>query len=92
MIKKLLPDPAYSGQILKLALPVIAGLSTQMILSLVDTAMVGRLEHPEYTLAAMGLGLLATWAVVSICSSLSTGTHVLVARRFGEKDFSAISA
>lgn len=92
MIKKLLPDPAYSGQILKLALPVIAGLSTQMILSLVDTAMVGRLENPEYTLAAMGLGLLATWAVVSICSSLSTGTHVLVARRFGEKDFNAISA
>lgn len=92
MIKKFLPDLAYSGQILRLALPVIAGLSTQMILSLVDTAMVGRLENPEYTLAAMGLGLLATWAVVSICSSLSTGTHVLVARRYGEKDYNSISA
>ena len=63
-----------------------------MILSLVDTAMVGRLPDPEYTLAAMGLGLLATWAVVSICSSLSTGTHILVARRFGEQNYSEISA
>lgn len=92
MLKKILPDPAYSGTILKLALPVIAGLSTQMILSLVDTAMVGRLPDPEYTLAAMGLGLLATWAVVSICSSLSTGTHILVARRYGEKNYAGISA
>ncbi|KAB2909763.1 MAG: MATE family efflux transporter [Ignavibacteriales bacterium] len=89
--KILLPNSGYSKQILKLALPVIAGLSTQMILSLVDTAMVGRLENPKYTLAAMGLGLLATWAVVSVCSSLSTGTHVLVARRFGEQDYNAIS-
>ncbi len=73
--------------ILKIALPAIAGLSTQMIVSLVDTAMVGRLPNPEYYLAAMGLGVFATWAVVSFFSSLATGTHVLIARRYGEKDF-----
>jgi Na+-driven multidrug efflux pump len=73
--------------ILKMALPAIAGLSTQMIVSLVDTAMVGRLPNPEYYLAAMGLGVFATWAVVSFFSSLATGTHVLIARRYGEKDF-----
>lgn len=72
--------------ILKMALPAIAGLSTQMIVSLVDTSMVGRLNEAEYALAAMGLGVLATWALISFFSSLSTGTHVLVARRFGEGD------
>lgn len=73
--------------ILKMALPAIAGLSTQMVVSLVDTAMVGRLAEAKYALAAMGLGVMATWALISFFSSLSTGTHVLVARKFGAKDF-----
>jgi len=73
--------------ILHLALPAIAGLSTQMVVSLVDTAMVGRLQNAEYYLAAMGIGVFATWAVVSLFSSLATGTHVLIARRFGSKDY-----
>lgn len=73
--------------ILRLALPAIAGLSTQMVVSLVDTAMVGRLPDAKFYLAAMGLGVFATWAVVSLFSSLATGTHVLIARRFGSRDF-----
>ena len=70
-------------------MPAIAGLSTQMILSLVDTAMVGRLPESTYALAAMGIGVLATWALISFFSSLATGTHVLVARKFGENDYAA---
>lgn len=70
-----------------MALPAIAGLSTQMVVSLVDTSMVGRLNEAEYALAAMGLGVLATWALISFFSSLSTGTHVLVARNFGAGDY-----
>ncbi|GMU96901.1 MAG: MATE family efflux transporter [Ignavibacterium album] len=58
-----------------------------MIVSLVDTAMVGRLSEATYALAAMGIGVLATWALISFFSSLATGTHVIVARRFGQKDF-----
>ncbi|KAF0152078.1 MAG: Na+-driven multidrug efflux pump [Ignavibacteria bacterium] len=73
--------------ILQIALPAIAGLSTQMVVSLVDTALVGRLPDTEYVLAAMGIGVLATWAVVSLFSSLATGTHVLIARRYGENNF-----
>jgi putative MATE family efflux protein len=83
----LLPRNNYYKQILKLALPAIAGLSTQMVVSLVDSAMVGRLEEATYALAAMGLGVLATWALISFFSSLATGTHVLVARKFGENDY-----
>ncbi|OGU77039.1 MAG: MATE family efflux transporter [Ignavibacteria bacterium RBG_16_34_14] len=85
----LLPRNNYYKQILKLALPAIAGLSTQMVVSLVDSAMVGRLEEATYALAAMGLGVLATWALISFFSSLATGTHVLVARKFGEGNYQA---
>lgn len=82
-----LPNKRLAPKILALALPIIGGLSTQMILTLVDTAMVGRLENAEYALAAMGLGMLATWAIISVSASLSTGTHILVARRYGERQF-----
>src|SRR5690606_7314467 len=82
----LLPENNYYKQILKLALPAIAGLSTQMVVSLVDSAMVGRLENATYALAAMGIGVLATWALISFFSSLATGTHVITARKYGEGD------
>jgi multidrug resistance protein, MATE family len=87
----ILPEKKYYKDILKLALPAIAGLSTQMVVSLVDAAMVGRLENTKYVLAAMGIGVLATWALVSFFSSLATGTHVIVARKYGEKDYDACS-
>ena len=83
----LLPVNSYYKKILHVALPAIAGLSTQMVVSLVDSAMVGRLDEATYALAAMGIGVLATWALVSFFSSLATGTHVIVARRFGQNNF-----
>lgn len=83
----LLPVNSYYKKILHVALPAIAGLSTQMIVSLVDSAMVGRLNEATYALAAMGIGVLATWALVSFFSSLATGTHVLVARNFGSQNY-----
>jgi MATE family multidrug resistance protein len=83
----LLPDKPLTRTVLKISAPAIAGLSAQMVVSVVETAMVGRLENTSVVLAAMGLGMLATWAITSVFSSLSTGTHVLVARRTGETDF-----
>ena len=87
----ILPEKQYYKNILRLALPAIAGLSTQMVVSLVDAAMVGRLENTKYVLAAMGIGVLATWALVSFFSSLATGTQIIVARKYGEKDYDACS-
>jgi len=84
---KLTPENGYYKRILKIASPAIAGLSVQVIVSLVDAAMVGRVENPEYALAAMGLGFLATWAIVSFFSSHATGTQVLVSHRFGKKAY-----
>ena len=77
----------HQKKILGLALPVVAGLSAQMILSLVDTALVGRLPDAKYELAAMGIVFYLTWAVISFFSSLSTGTQVLASRSFGSKHY-----
>jgi MATE family multidrug resistance protein len=78
---------SYYKKILRVALPAIAGLSTQMVVSLVDSAMVGRLDEATYALAAMGIGVLATWALISFFSSLATGIHVIVARKYGQEDY-----
>jgi MATE family multidrug resistance protein len=86
---RLLPVNNYYKKILRVALPAIAGLSTQMVVSLVDTAMVGRIDDATYALAAMGIGVLATWALISFFSSLATGIHVVVARKYGEGDYIA---
>ncbi len=83
----LLPLNSYYKKILRVAIPAIAGLSTQMVVSLVDAAMVGRLDEAQYALAAMGIGVLATWALISFFSSLATGTHVLTARKFGSTNY-----
>jgi putative MATE family efflux protein len=85
----LLPDKALTRGVLKISTPAVAGLSSQMVVSVVDTAMVGRLENTTVVLAALGLGLLAAWAITSAFSSLATGTHVIVARRFGEGNYAA---
>ena len=82
-----LPVNNHYKKVLSVALPAIAGLSTQMVVSLVDTAMVGRLEEATYALAAIGIGVLATWALISFFSSLATGIHVIVARKFGQGDY-----
>lgn len=86
---KLFPLKNFYKKILHVAIPAIAGLSTQMVVSLVDSAMVGRIDDATYALAAMGIGVLATWALISFFSSLATGIHVVVARKFGESDYIA---
>jgi putative MATE family efflux protein len=82
----LFPDKKLAPGVLRISSPAVAGLSSQMVVSVVDTAMVGRLEDTTVALAAMGLGILAAWAITSVFSSLATGTHVLAARRYGEGD------
>jgi putative MATE family efflux protein len=88
---KVFPKINDTKYILRMALPAIAGLSTQMLVSLIDTAMVGRIAEAKVALAAMGIGVLATWAVVSFFSSLATGTQVLIAKAFGRKKNNEVS-
>ena len=86
---RLLPDKALTRTVLKISTPAVAGLSLQMVVTVAETAMVGRLENTKVSLAAMALASLAAWAITSAFSSLSTGTHVLTARRCGERDYAA---
>ncbi len=88
----LLPDRELTRGVLRISTPAVAGLSSQMIVSVAETAMVGRLPNTEVVLAALGIGLLATWAITSFFSSLATGTQVLVARRAGEEDHNEASS
>ncbi len=83
----LLPDRPLTRGVLRISTPAVAGLSSQMVVSVFETAMVGRLENTKVVLAAMGLGSLATWVITSAFSSMATGTHVLTARRTGERDY-----
>jgi putative MATE family efflux protein len=82
-----LPDKSLTRRVLRISTPAVAGLSSQMVVSVVEAAMVGRLQNTTIVLAAMGLGMLAAWAITSVFSSLATGTQVLVARRYGEREY-----
>jgi len=77
-----LPRPALSKDVLRLAAPVTLGMLTFTLLSIVDTAMLGRLGAVQ--LAAAGVAGVLYFAVVFPISSMSVGTQSLVARRFGE--------
>lgn len=71
-------------RILGLALPVITGMVSQIVLNLVDTAMVSRLDDSNAALAAVGYGGFAVFMAQSIILGLSTGVLAAAARRKGE--------
>ena len=68
---KLAIRKTLARDIMQIATPAIAGLSSQMVVSIVNTAMVGRLEHTQIQLAAMGLGFLGNMAITSLFSSIA---------------------
>ncbi len=56
-----------------------------MLFPLVGAAMVGRLEEAAYTLAAMGLGVFATWVLVGFSGLYHIYTFVIFIKfRFGK--------
>jgi len=71
-------------QVLQLAYPVVLGSLTYTLLSVVDTAMLGRLG--PVPLGAAGIAGVVFFALVFCLASISVGTQALVARRFGERD------
>jgi len=65
-------------------MPVIAGMVSQNVLNLVDTAMVSRLPHSNAALAAVGYGGFALFLAQAIILGLSTGVQASAARRKGQ--------
>ena len=65
-------------------MPVIAGMVSQNVLNLVDTAMVSRLPNSNAALAAVGYGGFILFLAQSIILGLSTGVQASAARRKGQ--------
>lgn len=69
-------------RILALGVPIFGGMASGALLTLVDTAIVGRLGYHE--LAAVGLGSMAAWVYIGFFGGLTIAVQALVARRVGE--------
>jgi putative MATE family efflux protein len=76
----IVPDP--SRIILRLAYPVSLGMLSFTLLTVVDTAMLGRLGPAP--LAASGVAGVLFFAIAFPLSGVGIGVQALVARRFGE--------
>ncbi|MGM0692079.1 MAG: MATE family efflux transporter [Pseudomonadota bacterium] len=81
----MLPEPTRRQTILRLALPIIAGMLTQSLLNLIDAALVGSLG--EVPLAGVGIGGYAMFLVTAVVFGLSSGVQAQTARRHGEQDW-----
>ncbi len=73
---------ARRSRILKLALPIIAGMSSQTIVNLVDTAMVGFLG--DSALAAVGISAFVNFMAAAFIMGMAAGVQAIAARRVGE--------
>lgn len=69
-------------RILSLGLPIMAGMVSQNVFNLVDTAMVGRVGN--VALAAVGMGGFVSYTCQALVTCLSTGVQSTAARRKGE--------
>ncbi len=69
-------------QVLAIALPIIGGMTSQNILNLVDTGMVGTLG--DEALAAVGTGGFANFLAMAFITGLSAGVQAIASRRKGE--------
>ncbi|MGB1580229.1 MAG: MATE family efflux transporter [Nevskiales bacterium] len=74
--------PERRRTILALSLPIIGGMTSQNLLNLVDTAMVGVLGAPA--LAAVGIVSFVTFVATALITGLSAAVQATAARRFGE--------
>ena len=81
-LARLFPQYALSREVLRLATPVTLSMLTFTLLTVVDTAMLGRLG--AVPLAASGVAGVLFFAVVFPLSGISVGLQALIARRFGE--------
>ncbi len=68
--------------ILTLSLPIIGGMTSQNIMNLIDTAMVGTLGAPA--LAAVGMCGFLNFMAIAMITGLSSAVQATAARRFGE--------
>ena len=79
---RLLPPPERARQILSQSLPIIGGMTSQNVLNLVDTWMVGALGPAA--LAGVGFSSFLNFMAVAAITGLAAAVQATAARRFGE--------
>ncbi len=96
MLKKLLhplwmpfQKSRLNSTVLGLAIPVTIQMINHTLVMVADTKMVGVLGKESQ--AATSFGGMTYFTVLSFLLGSSIATQILIARRFGEKDYSAIS-
>ncbi len=77
-------------EILNISLPIILALTSQNLLNIVDTWIVGRLG--SLALAAVALSATTNWVASSFFIGLGSGVQALVARRVGERNLPGAAA
>jgi len=75
-------DRGISQNVFHLALPIIFGNLSRVFMNVVDVAMVGRLG--ANALAAVGMGSMVIWTVLSFGIAIRTGVQTVTSRRLGE--------
>ncbi|WP_299232699.1 MATE family efflux transporter [uncultured Halomonas sp.] len=75
--------------ILRLSLPIIAGMLSQSLINLIDAAMVGSLG--EVPLAGVGIGGYVMFMVTALVFGLSSGVQAQTARRHGEQAWTRLA-
>ena len=77
-----LKNKKISKEIFFLALPIIVGNISRVLMSLVDMAMVGRLGSNE--IAAVGMGAMLVWTITTFSIGIRTATQTISSRRLGQ--------
>lgn len=78
----LLPSPPRTRRVLTLSLPIIGGMTSQNVLNLVDTWMVGALGPAA--LAGVGFSSFLNFMAVAAITGLAAAVQATAARRYGE--------
>ncbi|MBN94453.1 MAG: hypothetical protein CL928_10330 [Deltaproteobacteria bacterium] len=77
-------DPGRTRALLLLGGPIVAGMASQVVLNLVDTAMIGRLGPAPQ--AAVGLGSFTFLVLMNAVTCLGAAVQATASRRDGEND------
>jgi putative MATE family efflux protein len=72
----------------KISLPIIVGLVAQNIMVVIDTAFLGRVS--DVTLGAAAIGGVFYLALVMLGTGFAIGSQIIMGRRNGEKQYSAV--
>jgi len=81
------------GSVWYLAWPIVLASLLQVVMGIVDMVMVGRLPEEKGTpaVAALGCSLFVLMFVLTLGFAIATGAAILMARRTGEKNITAVA-